>query len=460
MNSLLQSQNGKSSTPTPEALSSNTGSALATDFDRNGCGRITAGCFLGTTATPAVAPRTAGAISPEARSTSDAWAAASAADATTRDRHNSNRHFDENAATNIDGSGTKDSPAVKRRKPPTLGLVDMQEGDPGISFTDLEHDDKNGVPETTIVSPSFRSEKPPPYKYSTEGSPPLISNGRRGSEIKMPKDYELRASPVIREDVISTTLRVPSRAISGSILQSSSKDTGHMTNFQFTGPISFPMKKDAFSDKSTTIVQIPAWNRCGPPPSSYKQPRLQQQQEEAGEEDTIPRLKADGREHPTTTGSHATSDKPFLTRQLDGIMAAYSSTQRVIPVPPTGAATSSRKGTVVAKKRGAKQGRGGGGSGGAQGNNVRQARSDARVGEGVSVALDATGAGSRTVGWRQTGSSSAVVAAAAKTAERTRQLEALMNAAMESPITYEEQVRRERLAHLRVMYTVRRPGEY
>ena len=38
--------------------------------------------------------------------------------------------------------------------------------------------------------------------------------------------------------------------------------------------------------------------------------------------------------------------------------------------------------------------------------------------------------------------------------QRARQLDLMMQAAMKNPVTYEEQIRRERLAHLRMMYTV------
>ena len=50
--------------------------------------------------------------------------------------------------------------------------------------------------------------------------------------------------------------------------------------------------------------------------------------------------------------------------------------------------------------------------------------------------------------------SSVPVPAAVTDAQRARQLEAMMHAAMENPVTYEEQIRRERLAHLRMMCTV------
>ena len=61
--------------------------------------------------------------------------------------------------------------------------------------------------------------------------------------------------------------------------------------------------------------------------------------------------------------------------------------------------------------------------------------------QGGSSAAASTGAG-------------AAAAGVVTDAQRTRQLEAMMHAAMENPVTYEEQIRRERLAHLRMMYTV------
>lgn len=60
--------------------------------------------------------------------------------------------------------------------------------------------------------------------------------------------------------------------------------------------------------------------------------------------------------------------------------------------------------------------------------------------------------------WRTVGTSAAGATVGSAVARRMRQLEEMMGAAMESPVTYEEQVRRERLAHLRVVYEVCRTG--
>lgn len=100
-------------------------------------------------------------------------------------------------------------------------------------------------------------------------------------------------------------------------------------------------------------------------------------------------------------GGRHVVDKAAVSRRLDSIIAAYANTDS----PPT------------KKKRRAKRTRGGGRSAGVGGSDTREAE-------------------------------------AAAVAERMRELEALMDVAMTSPVTYEAQVRRERLARLRMMYTV------
>ena len=147
-------------------------------------------------------------------------------------------------------------------------------------------------------------------------------------------------------------------------------------------------------------------------------------------------------------------NSPFLSRQLDGIYSAYSNQGGDgAPSVPSASIAATKKKTVVEKKRGGKRARGGGGGGGGGGRDDNK-NSGARTRAGVHVIHDATGGnGSSTARWKHGGNSAAVVAAA-RAAERMRQLEELMNAAMGSPVTYEEQIRRERLAHLRMMYTV------
>lgn len=113
------------------------------------------------------------------------------------------------------------------------------------------------------------------------------------------------------------------------------------------------------------------------------------------------RLRQQQDEH-NKNGEHTKSEKHVLSRRLDGIMAAYSAHQ-----PPTK--------QMVFGKRGS----------------VRGSKDDTYF--------------SSEFHWRQT-----------IAAERIKQLEDLMDAAMESPVTYEEQIRRERLTHLRMLYTVRR----
>ncbi|CAN0035308.1 unnamed protein product, partial [Pylaiella littoralis] len=137
-------------------------------------------------------------------------------------------------------------------------------------------------------------------------------------------------------------------------------------------------------------------------------------------------------------------------------MAAYSNHDITAPplLPTSAAAVKKSDPMSAAKNMGRKRGR--------KCRDVEHeaGRSTTRVGGGAAV-MSGVGepggsGGGCTVRWKQAGSSSAAVAAAAKAVERARKLEALMNAAMETPVTYEEQVRRERLAHLRVMYTVER----
>lgn len=105
-------------------------------------------------------------------------------------------------------------------------------------------------------------------------------------------------------------------------------------------------------------------------------------------------------------GGRHVADKAAVSRRLDGILAAYANTGS----PPT------------KKKRRAKRTREGGRSAGVGGSVTREAE-------------------------------------AAAVAERMRELEALMDVAMTSPVTYEAQVRRERLARLRMMYTVSESDE-
>lgn len=107
------------------------------------------------------------------------------------------------------------------------------------------------------------------------------------------------------------------------------------------------------------------------------------------------------------TGDRHVEEKGALSRRRDGHVTAYADT-----------------GSPSTKKKGAaKRARGRGGRG---------------AGVGVSVTREA---------------------GAAAAAERIKELEAVMDVAMTSPVTYEEQVRRERLAHLRVMYTVSERSE-
>lgn len=448
MYSLLQSPEKESSAPASQTLSSTIG-PTETEFDRSGSNSITAGCFLGPIAAPAVLPRASGAVSPEALSTSDAWAVPDHAN--TRDRHDTRLTIHKTTARSLDGSGTIESPAVKRCKRPTLDPTDTQKGVPEFSFVNPTSDE-NRVPETPVASASPRSEKPWPDEVG--GSASLPSKGNNGVDISRPGVYEVfQASPVVGSGTINTKLRAPPALSSNNTLLPSSKDISYVTSFQVPGSTSFLMKKGTLPDEYTGSVHIPVQNRCRPPYSGFRQPPPQQQQQTV-KGDEIPRLKP---EHANIKGPQAPSDQPFPSRQLDGIIAAYSSNHQAVPMLPAGsAAAASKQETSVTRKRGAKRTRLGGG--GARGDTGGQASPNkARVGVGKPVALDISGGSGRTTGWRQTCGSSAAVAAATKAAERTKQLEALMNAAMESPITYEEQVRRERLAHLRVMYTVRKP---
>lgn len=114
-----------------------------------------------------------------------------------------------------------------------------------------------------------------------------------------------------------------------------------------------------------------------------------------------------------TKGKLSRSGKEPFSRRLDGIMAVYSSND----APSAGAI-----------KGFGKRGRGRGGTDGFEKNGLTR--------------------------WREKPSRAAAAAAAGAAASRMRQLEAMMDAALQNPVTYEEQLRRERLAHLRMMYTV------
>eukprot|EP00903_Cladosiphon_okamuranus_P007817 g7563.t1 len=139
---------------------------------------------------------------------------------------------------------------------------------------------------------------------------------------------------------------------------------------------------------------------------------------------------------------------PFLSRRLDGIFSAYSNhTEGPPTVSSASKATLEKISTAKSKPGSGELARGGGGGGDADSNSGSGTRSWA----GVPVVYDAAGGGGSTAHWKH-GRNTAGAVAAARAAERTKQLEALMNAAMESPVTYEEQIRQERLAHLRMMY--------
>lgn len=139
---------------------------------------------------------------------------------------------------------------------------------------------------------------------------------------------------------------------------------------------------------------------------------------------------------------------PSLSRRLDGIFSAYSNHTDGAPTVSSANTAATEKGPTAEQKiRGGKCASGGGGGGDGK------KKSSTRTRAGAQVVHDATGGDGSTAGWTHGGNTAAAVAAA-RAAERTRQLEALMNAAMESPVTYEEQIRRERLVHLRMMYTV------
>eukprot|EP00752_Nemacystus_decipiens_P006227 g5617.t1 len=227
---------------------------------------------------------------------------------------------------------------------------------------------------------------------------------------------------------------------------------GSDLSFRTPGPTSFLTSSSNVIDEDSA-TRLPAAHQqtlsgCSGAPATRMRRHRHQEHEGA---DT---LSSSGNRHhkpyhKRSGNAQATHSSPFLSRQLDGIFSAYSNHggDGAPTVPSTSTAANKRE-PKADKGRGGKRARGGGGGGG-DGNKKKGVRTKA----GVQAIQDATGSNCSTARWKHGGNTAPAITAA-RAAERTRQLEALMNAAMESPITYEEQIRRERLAHLRMMYTM------
>ncbi|CAB1110546.1 unnamed protein product [Ectocarpus sp. CCAP 1310/34] len=328
--------------------------------------------------------------------------------------------------------------------------VDVMGTNGGVSEFSSAHpsDDENGQGQyTTDVSSSSLHEE-----SRLNGSAPVVVSHDRKEEgvAEEPAVPELLPdSPTTADDGINASFGNP--PTSTRPLQPSKDGFG---SFQIPGPTSFLMSAESPEDNtaaSSTSVEQEAQSSynggaCTREEQQSSQQHHQQQQQQRLRKGAYQKpADLNGKKRVGKTTLQKPGGKLSSSQRLDGIMAAYSNNNLVPPILPTSAAAT-KKETMAAKKSGAKRTVGGGSGDGGN----KQARSSTRVGAGLSE--DVSGGGG-TTRWRQGESDSAAVRAAAKAAERMKRLEALMNAAMESPVTYEEQVRRERLAHLRVMYT-------
>lgn len=343
-----------------------------------------------------------------------------------------------------------DTGSIDSERSPVVGVMGTNGG--GSEFSSAHpSDDENsqGQYATDVSSSSFHEES------RLDGAVPVVVSQNRNEDgvAEEPAVPELlEDSPTNADDGIYASFGNPPP--STRPLQPSKDSFG---SFQIPGPTSFLLSTESPGDNTATTstsVHQKAQSSCNggdftrEEEQSTQQHHQQQQQQglrkRARHKPTDPNVK----KRVDKTKAQVPGGKLLSSQRLDGIMAVYSN-NLVPPVLPTnGAAT--KKEAMAAKKNGAKRTVGGSAAGG-----HKQARSSTRVGAGLSEDVSRGGGTTR---WRQGASTSAAVTAAAKASERMKKLEALMNAAMESPMTYEEQVRRERLAHLRVMYTVSEPG--
>lgn len=346
----------------------------------------------------------------------------------------------------MSGAGCDSSPPRSREQWPEYPAPDLTDtNDRTSGFFSSSDDEVGGLKPIPTVAGFSVAETPRRTNKASPRSSDVYPPGTRG-EIGDAREASelLESTPASRGHDIGTKLSATSPILNRLLV--SPADTSYTTGFRIPGPTSFLADKDVFQESS-------ADRPAGKSPPRRNQHRQRKQgglvKERPGANQGLKQLQGGGGGKGCVGGQTASNAHSLLSQRLEGIMAAYSNSGAAAPVLPAGTAAE-KQGAKAAKARTGKRTRGGGG--GDRGGDADEQASSPRSRAAVAGATDG---GGRTARWRQGGTSSAAVAAAAKAAERTKQLEALMNAAMESPITYEEQVRRERLAHLRMMYTVR-----
>ncbi|CAN0267538.1 unnamed protein product [Ectocarpus sp. 4 AP-2014] len=342
---------------------------------------------------------------------------------------------------------------TKTRKPSDSFEIPAMKILPSTGRIDSERSPDVDVMGTNGGGSEFSSAYPSDDENSQGVAPVVVSRDRKENGVAEESAVPelLQDSPTTADDGINASFGNP--LASTRSLQPSKDSFG---SFQIPGPTSFLMSAESPEDNtaatSTSVQQETQRSYNGGASTREEQQSTRQhhqQQQQQGLRKGVHRKPADtnGKKRVGKTKPQAPGGKLLSSQRLDGIMVAYSNNHLAPPILPTSAAAT-KKETMAAKKNGAQRTVGGSDAGG-----NKQARSSTRVGAGLSEDVSSGGSTTR---WRQGASNSAAVRAAAKAAERTKKPEALMNAAMESPVTYEEQVRRERLAHLRVMYTVER----
>ncbi len=497
MYSLLEAANRQPiSTNTAARDQSPAARASGAEFDRSAGNSITAGCFLAGTTTGTIPPVVL------SKETSATHGAAFAEEASRARQHSLGTHGESRkrarpgvgpaaAAEPLRNGAKGRRREFARRKPhagksrhareetlhgfqvlhrhgaasglspPPLRVQGPERSPPALADTDesvsgfcpSSGDEVGGLrPTTTATAAGYPSGGTRRRSNAASPRSPEVPSRRKGNGENIGVDYEvLNSPPATRDHAVGTTLSTPSPVLNGLLV--SPTDNSFIPGFKIPGPASFLADVDLGREGSH---KRPASAKQQTPPGSggngaspTRQRRRHRQGKRGGVINDRPRASSKnpkqhqggggcggggiGGDASDRTASNAES---LLSQRLQGIVAAYSNTTPVVFTH----AGAEKKEAVAAKARIGKQARGGG----VQASSPR----------GKAGMADGTGAASSSARWRQVGTSGAAVCAAAKAAERTKQLEALMNAAMESPITYEEQVRRERLAHLRMMYTV------
>lgn len=329
------------------------------------------------------------------------------------------------------------------RPPPAL--ADTNESVSGLCPS--SDDEVGGLqPTATATAADYPvSEKRRRADTASPKSPEIPPRGKISIADKRVGSEGSISPPSSRDYAVDTTSNKPSPVLNGLLV--SPTDSSFMPGFKTHGPTSLladvDLSRESSHDRPISVKQqaLPGNGDHGASPTRRKQQHRPRKQDGTMKDMPHASSKNQKQHQGGGTGGNAndrtaSNAQSLLSQRLEGIMAAYSNTT---PVVSAHAAAEKRE-AVAAKARIGKRARGDGG---------QPSRPRGKAGM-----MDGTGGTGSSARWRQAETTVAAVSAAAKAADRTKQLEALMNAAMESPITYEEQIRRERLAHLRMMYTV------